>query len=118
SGTITFGAAPLKAGRILFVPDDGPAVSARIVDGQYKLPAEEGPVVGANRVEVEADLPVSFALDDEAAMAKAKGRLPRQPVPSEFNRASTLVVEVQPDAENRFDVAIPAAAPYAKNGSR
>ncbi len=66
-GKVTVGGQPLTAGRILFTPvapNQGPAASARIEAGQYNLDAQEGPVVGPNRVEVEADLKLGFALDD------------------------------------------------------
>jgi hypothetical protein len=120
-GSVTIGGAPLKAGRILFVPQapsEGPAVSARITDGQYTLDDSTGPVVGSNRVEVEADLPLKFAIDDEAAFAKAKGKLPRQPVPPQFNRQSTLSVTVKADESNQFNVAIPATIPISRSASR
>lgn len=121
AGSVTVGGAPLKAGRILFLPQaptEGPAASARIVDGQYTLPDDEGPIVGSHRVEVEADLPLSFEIDDEAAFAKAKGKLPRQPIPPKFNRESTLSVDVKSGEENRFDVAIPATVPLTRSASR
>jgi hypothetical protein len=108
----------LAAGRILFTPiapNQGPAASARIEAGQYKLPAEDGPVVGQNRVEVGADLNLGFALDDEAAFAKRGGRpLPPNPIPPAFNVQSTLTVEVKPGSENPYDVAIPATTQSAR----
>ncbi len=121
TGRVTIGGAPLKAGRILFLPQspiEGPAVSARIIEGAYKLLDTEGPMVGSNRVEVEADLPLEFAIDDEAAFAKTKGRLPRQPVPPKFNRQSQLVVQVQGQGDNLFDVNIPATVLARGSASR
>src|SRR5688572_2395907 len=69
TGRVTVGNVPLKAGRVLFVPESpavGPAASAAVVDGEYKLSELEGPVVGINRVEVEAERSLGFAIDDEA----------------------------------------------------
>ena len=120
AGSVTVGGAPLKAGRVLFVPQaptEGPAVSARIVDGQYTLPEEDGPVVGSHRVEVEADLPLAFEIDDEAAFAKAKGKLPRQPIPPAYNRQSTLTCDVKADEANRYDITIPATVPPTRSAS-
>jgi hypothetical protein len=112
-GKITVGGQPLAKGRILFTPiapNHGPATSAMIAEGVYSIPQNEGPVVGKNRVEVEADLNLGFALDDEAAFAKRGGKpLPPNPIPPQFNRESQLVVEVQPGAENTYDVTVPAA---------
>lgn len=112
AGKVTVGGQPLAAGRILFIPvapNQGPTTSAAIVAGEYKIPQKEGAVVGQNRVEVEADLNLGFAIDDEAAYAKRGGRpLPPNPIPPQFNRDSTLVCEVKPGVENKFDVTIPS----------
>lgn len=111
-GKVTVGGQPLAGGRILFTPvapNQGPAASARIEAGQYKIDAKDGPVVGSNRVEVEADLKLGFALDDEAAFAKRGGRpLPPNPIPPAFNSQSTLTADVEAGSENTFDVRIPA----------
>lgn len=110
-GKVTVAGQPLAAGRILFTPvapNQGPATSAVITAGEYKIPKDEGPVIGSNRVEVEADLNLGFALDDEASFAKRGGKpLPPNPIPPQFNRDSQLVVEVKPGAENSYDVTVP-----------
>jgi hypothetical protein len=112
-GKITVGGKPLAAGHILFTPvapTKGPAASARITAGEYKLDKADGPIVGQNRVEVEGDLNLGFAIDDEAAYAKRGGRpLPPNPIPPAFNSQSTLTVEVKPGETNAFDVVIPTA---------
>jgi len=121
-GKITFGGQPLAKGRILFTPiapNQGPATSAMVAAGEYSIPQNEGPVVGKNRVEVEADLNLGFALDDEAAFAKRGGKpLPPNPIPPQFNRESQLVVEVKRGEENTYDVAVPAARNTAALPSR
>jgi hypothetical protein len=72
-------------------------------------------VTGQNRVEVEADLNLGFALDDEAAFAKRGGRpLPPNPVPPAFNSQSTLTADVKSGAENTFDISIPATGQAAR----
>jgi hypothetical protein len=113
SGRVTIGGQPLSGGRVLFLPvapNQGPTVSAAIVDGEYRLSAHQGPVAGRNRVEVEADRDVGFAIDDEAAFARRGGRpLPPNPIPPEFNRNSKLVCEIKTGEENQFDVSVPAA---------
>jgi hypothetical protein len=117
-GKVTVGGQPLAAGRILFTPiapNQGPAASARIAAGQYKLAANEGPVVGANRVEVEADLNLGFAIDDEAAFARRGGRpLPPNSIPPAFNSQSTLTADVKAGGENSYDFAIPARGQSAR----
>lgn len=110
-GKVTVGGQPLAAGRILFTPlapNSGPATSAMITAGEYTIPQADGPVVGKNRVEVEAQLNLGFAIDDEAAFAKRGGKpLPPNPIPPQFNRESQLVVEVVPGDANTFNIEVP-----------
>jgi hypothetical protein len=110
---VIVGGRPLAKGRILFVPlapNQGPVTSAAVVAGEYQISETEGAVIGQNRVEVEADLNLSFAIDDEAAYAKRGGRpLPANPIPPQYNRDSTLVVEVIAGQHNRYDVNVPGA---------
>jgi hypothetical protein len=114
TGRVTVAGQPLEAGRILFIPmapTDGPATSAGIINGSYSLSHHEGPIVGKHRVEVEAELPLGFAIDDEQAFARRGGkRLPPNPIPAEFNLRSKLVAEISADKENTFDVEVPRAA--------
>jgi hypothetical protein len=117
TGEVTIGGQPLASGRILFLPvapNEGPTVSAPIVAGQYTLSRQDGPIVGQNRVEVEAIVDLGFAIDDEAAYAQRGGRpLPPNPVPADFNRNSKLTVEVKQGEDNTFNVTIPVAAQTA-----
>ncbi len=121
-GRVTVGGQPLAKGRVLFLPvapNTGPTVSAPIVGGDYQLPRREGPVVGKNRVEVEAELDLGFAIDDEAAFAQRGGwPLPPNSVPPEFNRNSQLVIEIKPGEENALDIAVPSTASAAATASR
>jgi hypothetical protein len=113
-GRVTIGGQPLANGRVLFLPTQGPTVSAVIVNGEYQLPRHEGPVAGINRVEVEADMNLGFAIDDEAAYARRGGRpLPHSPVPPAFNRDSKLTLDVRSGEEHSLDIAIPAATQTA-----
>ena len=113
-GRVTIGGRPLAHGRVLFLPASGPTVSAVIVNGEYQLPRHEGPVAGANRVEVEADLNLGFAVDDEAAFAKRGGRpLPPNLVPPAFNRDSKLTIDVRSGEDHSLDITIPAATQTA-----
>lgn len=116
-GRVTIGGQPLVKGRILFLPAKGPTVSAVVENGAYELPHHQGPVAGINRVEVEGEIKLGFAIDDEAAFAQRGGRpLPPNPVPAEFNRRSQLELAVEAGAEHTFDIAIPAAAHVSASG--
>ena len=116
-GRVTIGGQPLARGRVLFLPASGPTVTATVVNGEYQLPSHEGPIAGANRVEVEAELDLGFAIDDEAAFARLGGRpLPPSPIPPEFNLRSQLELAVEAGGEHTLDIAIPAAAQVSARG--
>ena len=111
-GKITIGGQPLAGGQILFVPiapTTGPSTSAAIRNGEFALKKEQGPIIGTHRVEVEADLPLGFSIDDDVAFAQRQGKpLPPNPVPPQYNRQSTLTTEVKANIENEFTFDVPA----------
>lgn len=113
-GMVTVGGQPLSAGRIIFTPiapNQGPAASARITGGKYQFPKSTGAVVGNNLVQVEADMNLGFALDDEEAFSKRSiALLPASPIPHEFGSNSKLSVDIKPGEVNKYDVPIPAAS--------
>lgn len=118
-GRVTVAGQPLASGRILFTPvapTEGPATSARIVNGEYTIERKEGPLVGKNRIEIEDDIATDFALDDEAAYAqRAMTRtLPRSIVPPQYNRQSQITIEVQSGDENAFDLDIVPVQQYSQ----
>ena len=107
SGYVTLDGQPLESGVVRFVPTGdtkGPAVSVTITDGLFDLQEFEGPVVGANRIEIEALHWLGFAMDDEAAfVAQVEGGQhphPQNPVPERYNRRSRRVVEVSSASED------------------
>lgn len=114
-GAVLFDHQPLKAGRIKFTPSDGnkgPTAVATITDGFYEFESRNGPVVGKNKVQIESIPDLGFALDDEAAYAKAvtknggKPALPAEAIPSDFNSRTTLVVTVSSDGDRKHDFTI------------
>jgi hypothetical protein len=118
-GRVTIGGQPLANGRILFLPAQGPVVSAVIVNGDYQLSQSEGPIAGVNRVEVDAAMDLGFTIDDEAAFAQRGGRpLPPSPVPPEFNRNSKLSIDIRTGTGNALDVTIPGTMQTAAASRR
>lgn len=113
-GQVVIGGQPLKAGRISFIPiapNEGPAATAMIVDGKYHMDRSDGPVVGPNRVEVQAELDLGCPLDDDEAFVQRVAKSwPSDPIPPEFSRHSLLTAVVKKGIHNRFDVSIPHAA--------
>jgi prepilin-type N-terminal cleavage/methylation domain-containing protein len=56
-GRVTLDGEPVAEGAIQFLPTDGtvgPSTGGVIANGEYRLPAHQGPVVGKNRVELRA----------------------------------------------------------------
>lgn len=113
TGQVTIGGQPLQAGRVIFTPiapTHGPATSVRVEAGRYELPEQRGPIIGQHRVEVEAELDLGYAIDDEAAYAlNAHKPKPANPIPPEYGRQSKLVATIEADQPNQFDIVIPAA---------
>jgi len=113
-GTVTLDGRGLAAGVIRFVPaegNSGPAAGTVIKDGAYKLAEGEGPIIGRQRVEIEATDHLGFEADDERAYATAvterKGKpLPKNPVPDRYNRQSTLEADIKADDPNKYDFAL------------
>jgi hypothetical protein len=114
-GAILFNNEMLKSGRITFTPIEGskgPSAVATVTDGFYDFNALNGPVVGKNKVQIESIIDLGFAMDDEAAYAKASkesggASVSKQPqIPPEFNQQSKLVVEVSPDGEKKLDFSL------------
>lgn len=119
-GAVLLDGQPLKAGRICFLPAEGipgPAAVGVITDGFYEIPRQSGPVAGRHHVEIEADLSLPFAMDDEQAYAAAMAQslqnfIPRQPIPPRYNRRTILQVDVSDTPEaNKFDFDLWAAVP-------
>lgn len=110
SGHVNVDGVPLSHGLIRFVPQGittGPGAMAEILDGQFCFTTDSGPVPGAHRVEVEATQFHRFAIDNEAAYAAAvmqTGRSPlgRNPIPTTYNRHSTLTAFVQDSQDQTF----------------
>jgi hypothetical protein len=94
---------------IRFIPagdTKGPAAMAVIHAGAFALDREHGPVIGAQRVEIEATGHQKFAIDDEAAyvqnVEKKGGRMPANPIPDIYNRRSSLTAEISVEGPNEL----------------
>lgn len=78
-GTVQSGSAPLRAGAISLLPEQGhpgPAVTTLIAQGRFEFTRETGPVAGPHRVIVQASLPGKSAM---LAGAAAHGTGPQAP---------------------------------------
>ncbi len=107
-GQVTYEGTPLKKGVIIFVPAEGtsgPKTSASIVDGNFHLPADVGPIVGHHSVEIEAVNDV-LAPDDELAIARMRAegirRISVVRLPSVYNQRTKLKAEIRADEDNKL----------------
>lgn len=113
SGVVNLNGTPLPDGTIRFVPVDsnsGPKVSVSVVDGSFAATAENGPVVGSNRIEIESlDGP---AFDDEQAFAELQAnphRLHAIRIPPAYNIYSQLKTDIKSGESNvlHYDLELP-----------
>lgn len=104
SGVVYADGQELQSGIIRFVPINGtkgPIVTVPVAEGAFSLSAENGPVIGSHRVEVQATDFLGFDLGDQAAAEQAiraaAGRLPKCPVPPGYDERSPLTAEISPE---------------------
>lgn len=99
-GKVTLDGAPIERGSILFIPTgqtQGVATGAAIENGQYRIAAADGPVVGANRVEISASRKTGRKI--QAAMSDPGKTMDEtvEAVPAQYNKKSTLQREIKPE---------------------
>jgi hypothetical protein len=106
-GEVTLDDAPLAEGDILFIPLSGGAMAGgKIKDGKYKLTRNEGPTVGANRVEIRSVQATGRIIESpvtpegEGAPGDNKVMEHKELVPKRYNNESELKFDVQPSAVN------------------
>lgn len=104
SGVVNLNGTPLPDGTIRFVPvgsSSGPKVSVSVVEGSFEATAENGPVAGENRIEIESlDGP---AFDDEQTLAELQSnphRLHAIRIPPAYNTDSQLKTDIKSDEAN------------------
>lgn len=57
-GTVSLDGTPIERGTIVFLPQPGvigPAAGGDIINGQFNLPTDKGPVPGAHQVQIKAN---------------------------------------------------------------
>ncbi|MBX3442430.1 MAG: hypothetical protein KF774_08480 [Planctomyces sp.] len=104
-GEVTLDGEPLEAGRIRFVPAASRGVEgyAAIIAGEYRLSDDAGLPPGDYRVEVEGQVELGFALDDDIAFAnRPKKPLPPPSVPERYRRDTPLEATVVAGQPNEF----------------
>jgi hypothetical protein len=97
-GKVTLDGAPLAKGAITFDPAEGQSGAvgsgAAVVDGAYSIDAAQGPTPGKYKVSIRSaggDAPV-----EKAAPGMPPRKAAPDPIPKQYNSASTLTAEVGP----------------------
>jgi hypothetical protein len=111
SGSVMLDGQPLSSGVIRFVPaegTEGPGAATQVTNGEFRFSDDDGPIAASHRVEIEATEFQGFAIDDEAAFAahaQKTGRSPlaRNPIPTTYNRDSTLTALVTDADDQKFE---------------
>ncbi|MDZ7619656.1 MAG: hypothetical protein U1E05_21870 [Patescibacteria group bacterium] len=102
-GEVRFAGHPIEVGQITFYPSTRAAavpVVSDIQKGAFVLPAADGLRPGVYRVYITA---VQERKANESTFAGMGLRLPEQFIPSKYNDATVLEVEVQPHGDNYFE---------------
>lgn len=108
-GQVSLDGKPIQKGSIFFRPSGetkGMTAGGEIADGRYSLPAEKGPAVGGNLVEIYTDLrtgrKVPLVPGDPKAGMKDEVL---QAVAPRYNTQTTLHCEIAPgDNSHNFEV--------------
>lgn len=101
-GEVTLGGRPLEKGSILFRPTEdtkGPTAGGRIENGRYEISRKDGPLVGMNRIEINAFQPTGRQVPKVIGNPEA-GLMDEviEVIPKKYNVDSTLVREVNTDS--------------------
>jgi hypothetical protein len=100
---VTLDGKPLPSGTITFLPaDQGPAASAELSEGGYRIDRDAGPAPGRYTVEIVAVQPTGRRIRHPDLPSETTEEV-RNVIPQQYNARTQLQVDVKPDAENRFD---------------
>jgi hypothetical protein len=100
-GTVTLDGTPVDGGTINFLPVDGkPDSVARgdIKAGSYSIPAGQGPVVGAYRIEIRWMRKTGRMVSGFGTQAPEMASV----IPDRYNRMSELKADIKP-GDNSLD---------------
>jgi hypothetical protein len=119
-GKVTLDGTEVSEGSIAFYPvgnTKGPSAGGPVRGGRYSIRAEQGPVVGRNRVEIHASRKtgrkVQAPMSDPGVMTDEIA----EAVPARYNTQSTQEIDVQPGSNVQdFAMASKASAASSRGG--
>ena len=97
-GKVTLDGNPIERGSISFYPygqTRGMVAGGVIEQGRYSIPADQGPVIGQNRVEIRAPKKTGKKIPDPYGKPGQMIDEIAEAVPEQYNVKSTLVREVK-----------------------
>jgi len=104
-GQVTLDGREIELGSISFYPTDGMVAGGTIEKGRYAISAERGPVVGINRIEIQAprktDRQVQIPFADPGEMTDELV----ESIPAQYNSQSTLMRTIH-SGTNEIDIDI------------
>jgi len=97
-GQVTVNGKPVAAGkiRLMAIDPNGMNVAADIKDGQFTVPAEQGPTKGKYRVEFYVPSATKRRIPDDDNPGKFMEEAP-ETLPRRYNYDSTLTADYDPD---------------------
>lgn len=113
-GTVKVNGAPLKSGRISFLPTEGtpgPATGTVIENGQFEILLAQGPVQGKHRVEIMAVRPTGKKIPEGSGSENPDALVEEveQFLPPKYNQKSELTADLnEANAQSvEFDLKLP-----------
>ncbi|MGQ0636910.1 MAG: hypothetical protein ACT4QC_20060 [Planctomycetaceae bacterium] len=104
-GTVTFNGEPVLEGTITFTPAEGtagPTAGGTVDNGQFKIPADLGPVVGKQSVAITGQRKTGKVYD-LFPPAKIMWEERKQVIPPNYNSKTELVLEVK-SGTNKYEL--------------
>jgi len=98
SGKVTIDGVAVDNGTIAFIPsggNKGPTAGAAIQNGVYTIAADNGPVIGPNRVELHASKKTGRKVQMPMAAPGTMTDEVTEAFPKHYNVESTLVAEIK-----------------------
>ena len=105
TGEVTLAGRPVEGGTINFIPaGDTTALPAwgKIEAGRYSIPADQGPALGSNRVEIHWIRKTGRKIRSVPPAPPGEMEEKAEVIPARYNSRSELEVQVQ-QGENTFD---------------
>jgi hypothetical protein len=117
TGAVKLVGQPIQDGSVVFKPLDKQDTQegAQIVNGQYKIPRQQGLKPGKYQVQISSgDGKTPVNLDTDAAPGPSANITSVDRVPADWNIRSKQEITVKSSGPNKFDFEIPNYNPYYK----